>query len=59
MYMLQRSESRDLETGMFTIAPFLVAKRWKQPSIHGYVDGQTKCGIYIHFKEYYSSFKKE
>ena len=32
---------------MFTAALFTIAKRWKQPSVHWWMNGQTKCGKYI------------
>jgi len=43
----KRIESRDSDTCMpvFITALFKIAKRWKQPSVHQWMNGLTNCGI--------------
>lgn len=41
-------ENRSNEDLHVTIAgaPFTPAKRWKEPNVHGRMDGQTKCDMW-------------
>lgn len=47
MYYPQRMENRSNKCLHVTIAgaPFTPAKRWTEPNVHGWMDGQTKCDM--------------
>ena len=57
----KKTESRDLNRYLYIVfiaALFTIAKRQKQPKrLHGWMDRQTRCGIYVHTMEHYSALK--